>query len=146
TVRASEYQAWFERLSTGTFELSMAWSDLNTVPFGTYRSLMATATVKPVGEAAAENWHRVGIPAADPLFAALQATVDPAEERRLFSELQALFVEHAPAIPLFPGPLWGQFNSRRFKGFPSAAHPYAPLSPNIYGPQPLLVLTQLSPR
>jgi peptide/nickel transport system substrate-binding protein len=146
TVRASEYQTWFERLSTGGFELSMAWSDLNTVPFGTYRSLMSTATVKPLGEVAAENWHRVGIPAADPIFEALQSAVDTHEQKRLYSQLQALFVAHAPALPLFSGPLWGQYNSRRFQGFPSATDPYAPLSPNVYGPQPLLVLTRLSPR
>jgi peptide/nickel transport system substrate-binding protein len=143
TVRTSEYPAWFERLETGSFELSMCWSDLNTTPYGFYRSLMATATVKPLGETSSENWHRVGLPAADPLFAALEATVDRAEERRQVVALEKLFAEHAPAIPLFPGPLWGEFNSQRVTGFPTERDPYAPLSPNIDGPQPLLVLTRL---
>jgi peptide/nickel transport system substrate-binding protein len=145
TVRASEYPAWFERLETGAFELSMCWSDLNTTPYGFYRSLMSTTTVKPLGDGSSENWHRVGLPAAEPLFAALEATVDRADERRNVVALEALFAAHAPAIPLFPGPLWGEFNSRRIAGFPSEQDPYAPLSPNIDGPQPLLVLTRLSP-
>ena len=48
-------------------------------------------------------------------------------------------------IPLFPGPLWGAFNTRRFTGFPDQDDPYAPLSPNLE-PQALLVLTRLVPR
>ena len=146
TVRASDYQAWSERLALGEFDLSISGSDLNTTPYGFYRSLLATATVKPVGEEAAENWHRFGLPAADALFAALDATIDRNEERRLMGELERRFSDNAPAIPLFPGPLWGQFNSSRTVGFPDAADPYAPLSPNIDGPQPLLVLTRLEPR
>jgi peptide/nickel transport system substrate-binding protein len=61
-------------------------------------------------------------------------------------ELERLFAEHAPALPLFPGPMWGEFNSGRIDGFPHEADPYAPLSPNIDGPQPLLVLTRIAPR
>jgi peptide/nickel transport system substrate-binding protein len=144
-LRTVEYSAWFERLQKGDFELSMCWSDLLTTPYGLYRTLMSTKTVRPLGEAAAENWHRFGLSAADALLAALESTADRDQERQLMAGLQALFVQHAPAIPLFPGPLWGQFSTRRVTGFPDARAPYAPLSPYIDGPQPLLVLTRLGP-
>jgi peptide/nickel transport system substrate-binding protein len=61
------------------------------------------------------------------------------------AEIEARFVELAPAIPLFPNPAWGVFSTRRFTGFPSAANPYAPLSPHRE-PERLLVLTALEPR
>jgi peptide/nickel transport system substrate-binding protein len=105
---------------------------------------MSTGTVKPVGEPSPENWHRFGLPAADTLLAELQRTTDPERERRLSAELQRLFVEHAPALPLFPGPLWGEYNNARIVGFPDADNPYAPLSPNWQ--QALLVLPELAPR
>jgi peptide/nickel transport system substrate-binding protein len=146
SVRASEYSTWFEKLESGSFELAMAWSDLNTTPYGFYRSLMATSTVRPVGETSAENWHRFGLPAADVQLAAIEAAGDDATERAAVVELERLFAAHAPALPLFPGPLWGEFNSSRIAGFPHAADPYAPLSPYIDGPQPLLVLTRIAPR
>jgi peptide/nickel transport system substrate-binding protein len=145
TIRTAEYNAWFDRLQRGDFQLSMAWSDLWTTPHGFYRPLLSRRLVQPLGVAAAENWHRFGLPEADALFDAVEATVDPAEERRLVNRLQHLFVTHAPAIPLFPGPLWGEFSTRRATGFPDQQNPYAPLSPNIDGPQPLLVLTRLEP-
>jgi peptide/nickel transport system substrate-binding protein len=145
-LRTSEENAWFEKLQTGDFDLSMAWSDLVTTPYGFYRSLMSTATVKPLGEAAASNWHRFGLAEADVLLSALEETIDPVEERRLVGRLQWLFVENAPAIPLFPGTLWGEFNTKRASGFPDESAPYAPLAPYIDGPQTLLVLTRLQPR
>jgi peptide/nickel transport system substrate-binding protein len=71
----------------------------------------------------------------------LEAGADPAAE----AELHALFEENAPAIPLFPGPSWGEYSTARFTGFPDEDDPYAPLSPNL-APQSLLVLTRLRPR
>jgi peptide/nickel transport system substrate-binding protein len=107
--------------------------------------MLSRKTARPIGEDAPENWHRFGVPEADDVFAKLEATTDPAEERRLYHALEAMFAAHAPAIPLFPGPLWGSFTTKRFTGFPDAHDPYAPLSPNLF-PQALMVLTRLSPR
>jgi peptide/nickel transport system substrate-binding protein len=144
-VRTSDYQAWFEQLGSGDFTLSVGWSEASATPYGFYHALMSSESVRPLGESAPENWHRFGLPAADVLLRQLEETTDPAEEKRLTARLQHLFVEHAPAIPLFPGPLWGEFNSSRFTGFPDASDPYAPLSPSVE-PQSLLVLTRLAPR
>jgi len=144
-VRSGDHQAWFEQLGRGDYTLSVGWSEASATPYGVYHALMSSASVRPLGESAPENWHRFGLPAADLLLRQLEETTDPAEERRLIVELQRLFVEHAPAIPLFPGPLWGEFNTTRFTGFPDASDPYAPLSPHVE-PQSLLVLTRLAPR
>jgi peptide/nickel transport system substrate-binding protein len=144
-IRTTDYQAWFEQLGSGDFTLSMGWSEASATPYGFYHALMSTVSVRPIGESAPENWHRFGLPAADTLLRQLEETTDPVEEKRLTAALQRLFVEHAPAIPLFPGPLWGEFNSARFTGFPDASDPYAPLSPHVE-PQSLLVLTRLAPR
>jgi peptide/nickel transport system substrate-binding protein len=143
--RTMEESAWFTRLTSGDFDLSVGWSDLVTTPYSFYRSLMSTATVEPLGEQAAANWHRFGLPEADELLRELEATVEPAREQELVAGLQRLFVQHAPAIPLFPGTLWGEFNTERARGFPDESAPYAPLAPYIDGPQTLLVLTRLVP-
>ena len=67
-------------------------------------------------------------PEADALLSQFAATSDEAEQKDLANQLQALFVENFPAIPLFPGPQWGEFNSTRFTDFPSEENPYAILS------------------
>jgi peptide/nickel transport system substrate-binding protein len=141
-MQAYDFNAWYEKIQQGDFALALGWSEPYPQPYGFYRAMMSSDTRKPLGDAAPENWHRFALPRADELLRALEQTADAAEQHRLTVELQRLFVAHAPAIPLFPGPSWGEFNSSRFTGFPSADDPYAPLSPHLT-PQPLLVLTRL---
>lgn len=143
-LQGLDFPAWFDRVSRGDFALSLGWSVSGPTPYPFYRSLMGSGTVKPVGQAAATNWHRYASPAVDPLLAAFEATSDADEQHRLSDQLQALFVEEAPAIPLFPTPAWGEYSTRRFTGFPDAADPYATLSPNAV-PDILLVLTRVHP-
>jgi peptide/nickel transport system substrate-binding protein len=145
TLRAYDYNTWFDRVQNGDFDLTVGWTEPGPTPYGLYRNLMSTETKKAIGEPSAENWHRYGSLEADMLLARLEQTLDPDEEMKLTHQLEMIFVEHAPAIPLFPGPLWGEFDDERFTGFPTKENPYAPLSPHN-SPEPLLVLTELKPR
>jgi peptide/nickel transport system substrate-binding protein len=144
-LRTYEFGAWYTRLGRGEFNLSIAWSVEGPNPYGFYRWLMSSRTVRPLGEMAGGNWQRFGDAVADELLARFEVTDDAGLQRALMSKIEARFVELAPAIPLFPNPAWGVFSTRRFDGFPSADHPYAPLSPHRE-PERLLVLTTLVPR
>ena len=93
------------------------------------------------------NWHRYGSARADTLIAEFEREADPAAQHRLIAALQQTFAAEAPAIPLYPNPSWGEFNTRRFTGFPSAANPYADPSPNKHDRgETLLMLTTIEPR
>lgn len=144
-VRVYELSTWFDKLQRGDFDLSIGWSLDGPTPYRTYRWLMASDTVRPLGEAAPGNWHRFGDPGANAIFDSFEREVDPDRQRALVAELQRRFAEVAPAIPLFPSPMWGTFSTRRFVGFPNADDPYALLAPHAE-PQALLVLTRLQPR
>ncbi len=144
-VRLLDEGTWFQRLQGGDFDLAVGWSYEGVAPYEFYRWLMSPQTVLPVGTPSPGNWHRYASAAAAPLFEELERTTDVARERELEVKLQELFVEEAPAIPLFPNPSWGEFSTRRFEGFPSEANPWAALSPNKM-PDALLVLTELKPR
>ncbi len=148
SVKPYEFAAWFDRLQTGDFDLSIGWSSEGVTPYLLYRDLMATATVRPLGESSSVNWQRFGSPEADELLAAFEAAADPAEQRAILHRLQAVFSASAPAIPLFPGPAWGVFNARRWTGFPTAERPYAVLSPNPkanFQAEYMLVIAALTP-
>jgi peptide/nickel transport system substrate-binding protein len=145
SVRLLDQGAWFQRLQEGGFDLAIAWSNEGATPYDFYRWLMRPEDVRPLGEPAPGNWHRYGSEAARPVFDAWERARDPSEERALAARLQRLFVEEAPAIPLFPNPSWGEYNSSRFEGFPDAGDPWAALSPNKV-PDCLLVLVALRPR
>ncbi len=142
------WSAWFQRLREGDYDLSMSWSSGDDTPYEFYRRQMSTETLKPLGVVTEHNWERFGDPEVDVLLKAFERTSDEAEQHRIANALERKFSENAPSIPLFPGLAWGEYNSTRFKGFPSAEHPYAPLSPHKIAGQPNynLVLRELEPR
>lgn len=144
SVKSYDFSAWFDRVQKGEFDMSIGWSNGGATPVNYYRGQMASTTVKPVGEASDQNWHRFGSEEADSLLEKFAATSDPAEQKATAEELQKMFAENAPAIPLFPGPAWYEFNSTRFTGFPSTEDPYAQGSPFGTGtPEQLLVMTNV---
>jgi peptide/nickel transport system substrate-binding protein len=142
-VRAYDFSAWFERVQKGEFDLAIGWSTEGATPYGYFRWLMDPETVKPMGELSSGNWHRYGDPESRALLAKFEAASDTKEQEALIASLQRRFVTEAPAIPLFPNPAWGAFNSSRIEGFPDAENPYAPLAP--YEHTSILVLTRLRP-
>lgn len=147
SVRTYDFSAWFQRVQKGEFDLSLGWSFGGPTPYLFYRWLMSSATVKPVGETSHGNWHRYGSRAADAALTAFEREPDPGGQKRISDELQRIFVAEAPAIPLYPNPSWAEYNTGRFEGFPSQAHPYADPSPNQFDRgECLLVLTTLTPR
>ena len=99
----------------------------------------------PRGESASRNWERYDGAEADALLSRMEASVKREEQRALGVDLQQIFLRDLPAIPLFPSPSWGEYNSKRFVGWPNAENPYVRLSPN-HPPETLLVMTQLEPR
>ncbi len=147
SVRTSDFGAWFQRVQEGRFDLSLGWSFEGPTPYTFYRWLMASSTVRPVGTPAMANWQRYGSRRADRLLAEFEVAAEPAAQRRLSAELQRVFSEEAPAIPLYPNPSWAAFSTARVVGFPTAANPYADPSPNKFDrAETLLVLTELAPR
>jgi len=143
-VKTYDFTAWFERVQTGDFDLSIGWSTGGATPFNFFRGMLSGQTALEVGEAANENWHRYVSEEGDSLLADFAATSDVEEQKRIAEELQVIYAEQAPAIPLFPGPQWGEFNTTRFTGFPSEENPYALLSTYAY-PERLLVMTTIEP-
>jgi len=128
TVQPYDQTTWQTRVQNGEFTMSIGWSDGGPTVFNFYRGVMSTETKKPIGESSTQNWHRFGSEEADTLLTAFAATSDEAEQREIANQLQQVYADNAPAVPLFPGPQWGQFNDSRFEGFPSEENPYALLS------------------
>jgi len=144
-LRLYDMSAWIDHLQRGDFDMAIAWSGEGPTPYRFYRWLMSPDTVVPLGQMAAANWHRFGDERAGELLRSFERTSDPAEQGRLTRDLERRFAELVPAIPLFPGPLWGSYRTQRFEGFPSADNPYAKLTPNA-SPEALLVLVELRPK
>lgn len=143
-VRPYDFPAWFERVQQGNFDISIGWSAGGPTPYNFYRGQMSSLTYNDIGTTSNENWHRFQNADADALLAQFAKSTDEAEQKDVINQLQMLFVEQFPAIPLFPGPQWGQYNDKRFTGFPNEENPYSILSTYAYTER-LLVMTTIEP-
>lgn len=144
SVKTYDFAAWIEKVQKGDFDISIGWSQDGPTPFNYYRGQMSSQSANPVGTTSNENWHRFVSEEADGILKQFAASSDEAVQKDLANQLQALFVQQFPAIPLFPGPQWGEYNSTRFTDFPNADNPYTILS--TYGlPERLLVMTTIKP-
>jgi peptide/nickel transport system substrate-binding protein len=146
-VRTYDFGAWFEKLSTGDFDLSLGWSIDGPTPYVFYRWLLHPDTKRPLGESTAGNWHRFGDDEAGHLLQAFEAEADDAKRHALIADVERRFAQTLPAVPLFYAPSWAAYSTARFSGFPSKTNPYADPSPNKDDRgETLLVLTRLEPR
>lgn len=146
SVKTYDFSAWFDRVQKGEFTASIGWSSGGATPFNYYRGQMSELSLVPVGEAAGENWHRFVNEQADELLAQFVSTSDPAEQQELATQLQEAFAETAPAVPLFPGPMWYEYNTTDFTDFPTEEDPYVVGSPFNAAAEALLLMTTIKPK
>lgn len=147
TVKPYDFSAWLDRVQKGDFDLSIGWSSGGATPFNYYRGQMSQRSFRAVGETAGENWQRYVSTKGDDLLNQFAATADPAKQKDIAAQLQQAFSDEAPAIPLFPGPDWYEYNTTRFDGFPTKDNPYAVGSFFNQGtPEQLIVMTTIKPK
>ncbi|MCW4466336.1 ABC transporter substrate-binding protein [Glutamicibacter sp. MNS18] len=143
TVDSPDWAAVSASYETGEFDTGIVWSANSPTPYHYYLDLMGEQKVEPVGTQTFDNYHRFGDQRADELLDAFVATGDEAEQRQIINDVQSLYNELAPVVPLFPGPEWGAYTTANFVGWPNEDNPYATLSTR--SPTTVLILTTLEP-
>ncbi len=139
-VEAASPSAWETLLAERCFELTIRSNPLEPTPYPFYRRhTMGTGDLAWVVEDDPEQRDAYAN-----ALSALAAAPDAAQAKASVA-IQRAFVRYLPAIPLFLGRSWGQFNTRYFTGFPGVTGQtknYALPSPFV-APSALLVLTRL---
>ena len=145
TVKPLAYGAWVDALRTGRFDLGIWFGSRGSTPYQFYRGQMDGALVRPIGEEAEDNFARFASDEAGKLLRRFESTADTEDLLGLGRDLQRLYVDNAPSLPLFASPLWGVFSTERFSGFPSRQNPYGSAVPSATS-DALPVLVQAAPR
>ena len=128
-VETPDFGAWFSALQNATYDVSIGWGTAGNTPYNYFRNLLLSELISDEGVANAETWGRWTSDEADALLSAFTETADMAEHMEIVNQLQMLYVENMPAIPLFPGPTWYEYTTYRFTGFPTEDNYYAQGSP-----------------
>jgi len=142
TIDVLDFGVWLNNLQSGSYDTSIGWSNNGNTPYDFYRTVLYSPLIGEDGIANGSLWGRWTSEEVDGLLEAFVATADEAEQRSISDQLQQIYVDNVPAIPLFPGPTWYEWTTIRFTGFPTVEDYYTQGSPwNVQGRT--LTLTRL---
>ena len=117
------------RVGNAEFDLAMwAISGVSPAsPWLRYRDILDNRGVPPAGQRAFWTFNRYSNPAVAGLLDQAAAAPTEADQKRLYSELDKIFMQDAPSIPLMYRPLeFFEFNQSVWTGFPTSDNPVAP--------------------
>ncbi|MBZ0298097.1 MAG: ABC transporter substrate-binding protein [Anaerolineae bacterium] len=117
------------RRNNGDFDM-LIWTHSGaspSSPWQRFRDALDDRGVPAFGEQAFWNWGRFSHPDVPALLDQAAATTDEATQKELFSQLDKIFLENIPEIPLMYRPLeFYEYNETYWTGFPNESNPVAP--------------------
>ncbi|WP_407357965.1 ABC transporter substrate-binding protein [Microbacterium sp. LTA6] len=140
TLKLPQPAGYQSAISNGDFEMAIGGMGNGDV-YQAYNGLLSSEFYVPSGETTSNNFQRYRSEEADALLAEYRATVDPARQKEIVNELQAIVYDDLPVIGLYYGGIWGLFNDAKFTGWPSEEDPY--MIPQNYDSAPLMIFTRL---
>lgn len=116
---------WFGKMFVGDFQMSLFFGIEADTPYIYYRNIMSSETFKPVGQPTGfgQNFWRVVVPEADPVLAEFAKTIDQAKQKELAVQLQKIFADNAPVIPLFEAGTFYCYSTAKVSGWASEENP-----------------------
>jgi peptide/nickel transport system substrate-binding protein len=117
------------RMQNGDFDLCMySYTGVNpSSPWVRFRDAMDDRGVAGMGKTAFYNYNRFSNDQVPALLDAAAAATDDASRKTALSELDKIYRQQIPVIPLMYRPLeFYEFSETNWTNFPSEANPYAP--------------------
>jgi len=124
-----------ENLSSQTYDsdvysghYQLAYDGNQTVgptPYYELRSFLYSKGSAPIGKTAGSDWERYSNPATDKLIEDYAATSDPAKQKAIVKQLEAVMVNEIPVIPVTEGVDWYQYNTKSISGWVTQGNPFA---------------------
>lgn len=125
----SSWNEWTDKRTKGNFQLAIdsLWQGPASDPYYVYNYFFSSATTKPVGESAGNNYARYSNPAVDAAVESLKniGFEDKATRQEHFNVIQEALVEEMPYIPVLTGGTTSTWNKAKFTGWPTEDNVYA---------------------
>jgi peptide/nickel transport system substrate-binding protein len=143
TVTGTSVQAWTTDLQTGHFQAIAHWGNGGPTPYYLYDNWLDTNLTAPVGKTATGDYERFYSAKAEADLKQFAGTDNTTTQLGDVVSMEKIVATQLPVIPLFYGVAWFEYNTGKFKGWPSPSDPYAPGEPS--GPFNEITVLHLSP-
>ena len=115
---------------TGNFDMTMwapGWSASPSQPWSRFYEAMYSKGVAPIGQLTFRNFGRYSNARADELMEKIPTITDESEAKKLYAELDEIYMKDIPIIVLEYRPwLFYEYNETHWTNFPNEENPYAP--------------------
>jgi peptide/nickel transport system substrate-binding protein len=139
-----DWGSWFPN-ATSTKFVTLLWQTAATgSPYGFFFNNLHRNTYLPSGEDAVNtgNFAHFQDARATTLLNQWKATLPVRGQKRIATQVQKVWLQKLPVIPLFIGPQWSTFSTKYFHCFPTPQNHYARPIFNSY-PDNVVVLTTI---
>ena len=120
---------WTQKMQNGDFDMVRnTYSGVSPAsPWIRFRDALDSRGVPDVGKRANWNYGRFSDPKVGALLDTAAAAKSDDEAKSAYDELDSIFRENIPCVPLMYRPLsFYEFNQSNWENFPTAENPYAP--------------------
>lgn len=131
-------------LGTGSFDAALWNNSGGSDPGLLFFQDFASVNTAPIGQQAGSNYERWKNKTTDKLINEYSVTSNSAKRKMLLNQLQAQVAEQLPVIPIFYQPMWAEYKTNKYVGWPTPSNPYAAPA-TFYYPESLYVVTHLRP-
>jgi peptide/nickel transport system substrate-binding protein len=138
--------AWLpDALSTKKATLLWNTAGDTKSPYEYFKEHLDESSFVPSGRTAENtgNWEHFRSARATRLLNRFRRTADRAAQHRIARQLEQVFLENLPFVPLFAGPTWSTYSTRYFLGFPTAHYYY--VQPDFSTADYVVALTRIRP-
>jgi peptide/nickel transport system substrate-binding protein len=143
TVSQPNANTWTTNLADGDFQGALRWTNNGATPYQLYETIMDGAQLVPIGKTATANFGRFNDPAATAALNQYANGSTDAERTSALNTLENIEATQMPMIPIMAANDGGEYSTKDWTGWPSAANPYAPAQPTL--PNSLQVILKLKP-
>jgi peptide/nickel transport system substrate-binding protein len=126
---AFTYTTWTQAITTGNFDVALHWGQGNT-PFQRLQFILDYSQSAPEGQTAAGDYDRYTSTAATSAVTAYESATTSSAEQSALNQMQEVFANDMPAIPVLYGASWYEYSTANFTGWPTQSNPYINPSPN----------------
>ncbi|HEY3868003.1 MAG TPA: ABC transporter substrate-binding protein [Actinocrinis sp.] len=126
---AFTYTTWTQAITTGNFDAALHWGQGNT-PFQRLQFIMDNTQTAPEGQTAAGDYDRYNSTTAAAAVTAYESATTSSAQQSALDQMQEVFANDMPAIPVLYGAAWYEYSTANFTGWPDASNAYINPSPN----------------
>jgi len=141
-----DWGSWFPN-AFATKNPTLLWQNGSQAsPYGYFNANLSQNSLIPSGQDASPtgNWSHTANAQATGLLNQWKVTLDPKKQQAIATQLETIFLDNMPIVPLFIGPRWSTYSTKYFHCFNSPKNFYGDPIFSTY-PDNLLSFTRICP-